>query len=142
MTAKQKTIQHEVSIQGKGLHLGKEAKVTFKPAEVNSGICFVRVDLPGKPSVKAEYKNIVHGEALSRCTSIKNGEAVVHTVEHLMAVLYGLQIDNLIVEVNAEELPGLDGSGRDYYRTLEKAMVVEQAAEREFVDIKEPIFLE
>lgn len=142
MIAKQKTIQKEAFIQGKGLHLGKEAKVTFKPAEVNSGICFVRVDLPGKPSVKAEYKNILHEGALLRCTSLKDGETIVHTVEHLMAVLYGLQIDNLIIEVNAEELPGLDGSGQDYYNALKKAVVVEQAADREFFDIQEPIYIE
>ncbi|MFA6379214.1 MAG: UDP-3-O-acyl-N-acetylglucosamine deacetylase [Candidatus Omnitrophota bacterium] len=142
MQAKQKTIQRETSVHGKGLHLGKEAKVIFKPAKEHSGICFVRVDLPGSPTVKAEYKNILHQEALSRCTSLKDGEAIVHTVEHLMAVLYGLQIDNLIVEIDAEELPGLDGSGQDYYQALKKAVVVDQAADREFIDIKEPICLE
>ncbi len=141
MNAKQKTIQQEISVQGKGLHLGKEAKVVFKPAQENSGICFMRVDLPGKPTVKAEYTNILHQEALSRCTSIKDGEAVVHTVEHVMAVLCGLQIDNLLIEINAEELPGLDGSGRDYYQALKKG-VVAQRAERKFIDIKEPICLE
>jgi len=142
MSTKQKTIQHDVSVHGKGLHLGKEAKVVFKPAKENSGICFIRVDLPGKPVIKAEYKNILQQDALSRCTSLKNGEAVVHTVEHIMAVLYGLSIDNLIIEINAEELPGLDGSGQEYQNILKKAIVVEQGAEREFIDIKEPICLE
>lgn len=139
---KQKTIQHETSVHGKGLHLGKEAKVTFKPAKENSGICFVRLDLPGEPSIKAEYSNIIHQDALSRCTSLKSGEAVVHTVEHLMAVLYGLEIDNLLIEINAEEMPGLDGSGQEYYQALKKAVVIEQSADREFIDIKEPICLE
>jgi len=142
MQSKQKTIQHETSVHGKGLHLGIDAKVIFKPAKENSGICFVRLDLPGKPSVKVEYKNILREDALSRCTSLKNGDAIVHTVEHLMAVLYGLQIDNLVVEVDAEELPGLDGSGQEYFRVLKKAIVVEQSADREFIDIKEPICLE
>ena len=142
MSIKQKTIVHETSLQGTGLHLGKVAKAVFKPGPVNSGILFVRVDLPGKPSVKADYKNINHQEVLLRCTSIRNGEAVVHTVEHLMAVLYGLEIDNLIVEIDAEELPGMDGSGQDYYQALKRSGIVEQEAEREFVDIKEPIFLE
>lgn len=142
MSLKQKTIAHEVSVHGQGLHLGKEAKVTFKPAQINSGILFVRTDIAGAPLVKAEYKNIVHQEALLRCTSIKNGQAVVYTVEHLMAVLCGLEIDNLIVEIDAEELPGLDGSGKDYYDALTKAGIVEQNADREFFEIKEPIFLE
>lgn len=142
MHAKQRTIQYETFVGGKGLHLGKEAKVVFKPGKENSGICFVRVDLPGKPSVKVEYKNILRDEALSRCTSLKDGQAVVHTVEHLMAVLYGLEIDNLVVEIDAEELPGLDGSGQDYYQALQKAVVVEQDADREFIDVREPICLD
>ncbi len=142
MQIKQRTIQHEISVHGKGLHLGKETKATFKPAKENSGICFVRLDLPGTPSVKAEYGNIMQQEALSRCTSLKNGEAVVHTVEHLMAVLYGLAIDNLVIEMDAEEMPGLDGSGQEYYQALKKAIVIEQPADREFIDIKEPICLE
>jgi len=142
MTMKQKTIQKETFVQGKGLHLGQDTKVVFRPAPVNSGICFVRVDLPGSPSIRAEYKNVVQDKALSRCTSLVSGDAIVHTVEHVMAVLCGLEIDNLIVEINGEELPGLDGSGRDYYNALEKSGFVEQDAERQFIDIREPIYIE
>ncbi|HQL42208.1 MAG TPA: UDP-3-O-acyl-N-acetylglucosamine deacetylase, partial [Candidatus Omnitrophota bacterium] len=142
MNIQQKTIHKEVCAQGKGLHLGQETKVVFKPAAVNSGICFVRVDLPNHPCVKAEYQNVVQDQALSRCTSLAKGDAVVHTVEHVMAVLCGLEIDNLVIEINGPELPGLDGSGQDYYDILSKGGLAPQDAQRQFIDIHEPIYLE
>ncbi len=142
MSIQQKTIHREVRAQGKGLHLGQETKVVFKPAAVNSGICFVRVDLPNHPCVKAEYQNVVQDQALSRCTSLAKGDAVVHTVEHVMAVLCGLEIDNLVIEINGPELPGLDGSGQNYYDILLQGGLVQQEAQRQFIDIYETIYLE
>lgn len=139
---KQKTIKQETCIDGVGLHTGKNVKLVLKPADSNSGILFVRSDLPGEPSAKADLSHILGETALPRCTSIGNGKAVIHTVEHLMAALYGLGIDNLRIEINAEEMPGLDGSSIDFYNAIKKGGIVEQEALRQYIELKEPIWLE
>jgi len=139
---KQKTIARETSLQGIGLHTGNKVKVCFKPAPVNAGINFVRLDLPQRPTIKAELKNIVSEPDVPRCTSISAGGATIHTVEHLMSVLCGLEIDNLIVEIDGNEVPGLDGSALMFLKAFKEATTVEQAAEREFYEIKEPLWVE
>ncbi|MDP8266319.1 MAG: UDP-3-O-acyl-N-acetylglucosamine deacetylase [Candidatus Aceula meridiana] len=142
MREKQQTIKKETSVEGVGLHTGKKVKVVFKPAVADAGICFIRTDLKDSPSVCADLAHILDKTALPRCTSIGAGEAVVHTVEHLMAALYGLQIDNLIIEISGEEMPGLDGSGLIFYEAIKKSGVVEQQADRQYLEVKEPIWLE
>lgn len=143
MSEKQKTILKETALEGIGLHTGSKVKVCFKPAEANSGINFVRVDLPGAPMIKTDPASVLTDEkSLPRCTSIANGEAVIHTAEHLMSTLAGLGIDNLTIEINGKEVPGMDGSGIDFLKAIKEAGVKEQEAPKEYFEIKEPLWVE
>lgn len=130
------TISTSVSLSGKGLHTGKQVNVMFNPAPEHTGVVFRRVDLPGQPIVHAIATNVFD---TSRGTSLKENNAEVRTVEHLMAALAGLQIDNVIVDIDAEETPILDGSSRFYVEALQKAGVVEQKQEREYFVVTEPM---
>lgn len=129
------TISSSVSLSGRGLHTGKNVTVTFNPAPEHTGIMFRRVDLPGQPMVHAIATNVFD---TSRGTSLKENNAEVRTVEHLMAALAGLRIDNVIVDIDAEETPILDGSARYYVEALQKAGVVEQQQEREYFVVMKP----
>lgn len=131
----QATISRPISLSGKGLHTGKNVTITFIPAPENHGIIFKRVDLPQQPTVKALIENVFD---TSRGTSIKENEAEVRTIEHLMAALAGMQIDNLLIEIDAEETPILDGSSRLYVEALHKVERVEQNAEREYYTVQNP----
>ncbi len=139
MNIKQKTIQQSFSLSGTGLHTGNRVSAFFKPAIENHGICFVRVDLPGKPEIKACPENIHPETGLLRCSTISNHDAVVHTVEHLMSVLAGLAITNLTVELDGNELPGLDGSGLEYLQAIKKAGIVEQNADAQYFQVMETV---
>ncbi len=139
MTVKQRTIKKETTISGIGLHTGNEIHLTLKPAAEDFGITFVRVDLEGTPAIKVCPESISDHSELPRCTSIGVGNARVHTVEHLMSALYGLGINNLIVEIDGNELPGLDGSSKEYLEVLEKAGIEEQSKDAEFFTVRTPI---
>ncbi len=132
----QRTVKRESTYSGIGLHTGNITSVAFKPAPPNSGIKFVRSDLPGKPGVEANIKNVI---SVARGTTLGNGSFQIQTVEHIMATLCGLGIDNLIVEVNADEPPVADGSGLPFVETLEKAGLEEQNFEKEYFEITEPV---
>lgn len=132
---KNHTISSSVSLSGRGLHTGKNVTVTFNPAPEHTGIMFRRVDLPGQPMVHAIATNVFD---TSRGTSLKENNAEVRTVEHLMAALAGLRIDNVIVDIDAEETPILDGSARYYVEALQKAGIVEQQQEREYFVVMKP----
>lgn len=136
---KQKTIKQETEVSGVGLHTGSRTTLRFKPAAVNSGLLFIRTDLPGAPNFRVAPENIFMRPDIQRCTSISNNGAIIYTVEHLMSVLCGLGITNLIMEINGNEIPGLDGSGRDFLAVLHKAGIVEQAEEAAVYKIVEPI---
>lgn len=129
----QLTINQPVSLSGKGLHTGKNVTVTFQPAPIDHGVVFQRVDLPDKPLVRATGLNVFD---TSRGTSIRENNAEVRTIEHLMAALAGLQIDNVLVEIDAEETPILDGSSRLYVEALQQAQLVRQPAEKKFFEVK------
>ncbi len=137
--SKQHTLSGSTSLSGKGLHTGKYVTVTFQPAEANHGIIFRRIDLEGKPTVRAIGTNVFD---TSRGTAIKDGAAEVRTIEHLMAALAGLEIDNVLIDIDAEETPILDGSSRLYIEALQKLEIVEQDTEREFFTIEKPVNLE
>jgi len=139
MTERQKTIQQDIVLDGHGLHTGSAVTVRLKPAPVNHGVVFKRTDLPGSPTIVPAVENISIDGSVARCTTIGKAPAVVHTVEHFMATLYGLGIDNLLVELKGEELPGFDGSSLEFVRALKKAGIVEQEAERKYIVIREPI---
>ena len=100
MHLKQRTIKSQASISGIGLHTGKGCTMTFKPAAIDAGVHFVRVDLPDSPRIKADIDNVVD---ISRGTTLANGDARVYTVEHVLAALAGLEIDNIDVELSDNE---------------------------------------
>jgi len=135
----QRTISKTVEIDGVGLHTGQKVKVKFKPADENTGVEFIRVDLAGKPRVKAHMSNLIERP---RRTSIGIENVEIHTIEHVMAALVGLGIDNITVELDAEELPGLDGSALPFLEILKKAGAKEQNAIRIYFQPKEPLFME
>ena len=136
---KQKTIKNPVTLSGVGLHTGKAVRMTIKPAGDNEGVSFVRVDLPLKQPVKVCASNMVMDEKVTRCTAIEYQGVRIYTIEHLMAALTGLGIDNVTIEIDAEELPGLDGSSLEFLKALEQAGVIEQQADKNIFVIKEPI---
>jgi len=136
---KQKTIKNSVTLSGIGLHTGKAVRMTIKPAGDNAGISFTRVDLPGKQPVKVMAANAVMDEKVTRCTAIESQGVRIYTIEHLMAALNGLGIDNVTVELDAEELPGMDGSSLEFLKALEQAGSIEQQADKNIFVIQEPI---
>lgn len=139
---KQKTIAREVSVEGVGLHTANKAKLTFKPAEVDAGIRFKRADLAGSQEIKASVGSLLPTERAPRRTSIGADSTEVQTIEHLMAALAGAEIDNLIIEIDNNEVPGLDGSSINFVEMFERAGIVEQEKERHYFALKEPIFVE
>ena len=136
---KQKTIKKECVFSGVGLHTGNDVQMKCLPADENSGINFIRVDLPGQPKIKVDSLNICIDTSMPRCTAIGKGKETIYTVEHFMSVLGGLSISNLHVEVNANELPGLDGSGIEFLNVILKAGISSLKAEKKIYDINEPI---
>ncbi len=127
MQQKQHTIAKEISYSGIGLHSGKEVLMTLKPAEVNTGIVFVRTDIDGKPQIKACPANV---SSTVKATTLSANGAEVFTVEHLMAALSIMAIDNIYVEMSSPEPPVTDGSGKVFADLIEQAGVVEQDAQR------------
>ena len=133
---KQKTLQKPVSIEGVGLHTGKKVKMTLKPAPVNYGFKFARVDLEGKPEIEASAQFVNKTE---RGTVLEKNGVQVHTTEHVLAALTGMDIDNCIIELNAAEPPIKDGSSKYFVEMIEQAGIEEQDAEREEFVIKKVI---
>jgi len=137
MHLKQHTIKKPVTLSGVGLHTGVDVHMTFLPAKPNHGIKFQRVDLEGKPIVDADVDNVVD---LSRGTTIEQNGARVNTVEHTMAALVGLEIDNILIQLDGPEPPIMDGSSRMFIDALEKSGTEEQNALRNFFAVPESIF--
>lgn len=138
----QKTITKEVTLKGIGLHAGNSVEVKFKPAPASSGINFIRTDLPDKPRILACVGNIINQTLGPRRTSIGQGGVEVQTIEHIIAALAGLAIDNIDVEINGEEAPGLDGSATPFIEILQTAQIVEQDSTRQYFQIREPLWVE
>ena len=137
----QKTIKKEARVAGVGIHTGKKAELCFKPAEKNTGINFVRTDLPDKPVIPASISNVIEKNPKLRRTSLGFNSAEVHTVEHLLSALFALGIDNIIIETNAKEVPALDGGALNFYKILKGAGIVKlDGPKRSFV-VREPIWL-
>ena len=135
---KQRTVARQATCSGIGVHSGKKAHVTIKPAAANRGIRFVRTDLPGTPVVSALFNQVVD---TSLATVIGNDGCIISTIEHLMAALSALSIDNAMIEIDAHEMPIIDGSARPFFDLIETAGIEEQEAERCFFIIKEAIEL-
>ncbi len=134
MLVMQRTIAKPVSISGKGLHTGVNCTMTFKPAPINYGIRFVRTDIGGEIEIPANTDYVVD---ISRGTTIGIGDAKVHTVEHVLAAVVGLQIDNIRIEVNNIEPPVGDGSALPYVEKLQEAEFVKQEAPKDYLIIDE-----
>ena len=132
MNLKQRTIKTEISVTGVGLHTGKSATMTFKPAPENHGYKFKRIDLPGSPIIDADVDNVTD---TSRGTTISQNGASVNTVEHVLASLVGTEVDNVIIELDGPEIPIMDGSSIMFVEALEKAGFVDQEADREYYSI-------
>jgi UDP-3-O-[3-hydroxymyristoyl] N-acetylglucosamine deacetylase/3-hydroxyacyl-[acyl-carrier-protein] dehydratase len=124
----QTTIKEEVSLQGVGLHTGKNVTLTFKPAPVNHGFVFKRIDLEGEPIIPADAALVTNTD---RGTSLEKNGVVIQTSEHVLAACVGLGIDNVILELNASEPPIMDGSSKFFVEALEKAGIKEQDAPRD-----------
>ena len=132
MSKMQQTIKENISFSGAGIHTGVLTNMTLKPAKEDTGIRFVRVDLEGNPEIKADVANVF---ATERSTSLKKGNAEIHTVEHILAAITGSGIDNIIIEVDNIEIPILDGSAQEFSNTIEKIGIISQKAKRKYFEI-------
>ncbi|MCM8771117.1 MAG: bifunctional UDP-3-O-[3-hydroxymyristoyl] N-acetylglucosamine deacetylase/3-hydroxyacyl-ACP dehydratase [Candidatus Omnitrophica bacterium] len=141
MSENQKTIARPIKLSGVGLHTANKVNINFKPAGIDEGINFIRVDLPQKPIIKAEIDYLVTLSRGYRRTSVGKDDAEIHTIEHLMAALAGLGIDNLNIEIDNNEIPGMDGSSLDFIKAIKEAGIVTQAKPRHYYAIKEPIVI-
>ena len=136
---KQFTLKEAFTVCGKGLHTGLEITATFKPAEVNTGYVFKRIDLDGAPTVEGLAENVVETQRGTVIASKLNKEVRVSTIEHAMAALYAMGVDNCEIEVNAPELPILDGSAIIYCNKIEEVGLKEQDADKEYYVVKQRI---
>ncbi|WP_338407236.1 bifunctional UDP-3-O-[3-hydroxymyristoyl] N-acetylglucosamine deacetylase/3-hydroxyacyl-ACP dehydratase [uncultured Flavobacterium sp.] len=133
---KQKTIKTEISLTGVGLHTGKIVKITFKPAPINNGYTFVRKDLEGQPVIEADANYVVNTQ---RGTNLEKLGVKIQTPEHVLAAMVGCDLDNIIIELDASELPIMDGSSKYFVKAIEEAGIKEQEAERKVYVVKEVI---
>lgn len=132
----QKTIKTEARLSGKGLFGGKDVKLVFKPAGADAGVVFVRKDLDDAPRVEVRPENIVQRD---RRSALQCGAAVIETPEHCLAAVHALDIDNLIIEMEGQELPGFDGSSEEYFRTLQKCGLQMQDAVQKPIVVSESV---
>lgn len=136
----QRTIAGEARVNGIGLHSGEPCNATFRPAPPDTGVVFVRTDLPGRPAIRAHPARLCQRMRRSALADTIDGREVeVHTTEHFLAAATGLGIDNIYVEMDAVELPGLDGSALEFGKALRAAGIVEQPAARRPFDVTEPV---
>ena len=132
----QQTLKKSYSFEGKGLHTGRIAKMTIKPAQVDTGIVFVRTDLGNEAVVEALAENVSN---TARSTTISSGEASVSTIEHVLSALTGMGVDNAVIEIDNIEVPILDGSAKPYIDAIWKDGFEQQDAPRRYIEIKETV---
>jgi UDP-3-O-[3-hydroxymyristoyl] N-acetylglucosamine deacetylase / 3-hydroxyacyl-[acyl-carrier-protein] dehydratase len=136
MTEKQRTLAKEVTLSGKGLHSGINVNITFKPAAANHGYKFCRTDLPGKPVIDALAENVTD---TSRGTTLVHNNASVSTIEHALAALHGLQIDNALIELTGPEAPIMGGSSWAFVQAIKEAGIIELKEERNYFTVRQKI---
>ncbi len=136
MSKKQKTIKKDFSISGKGLHTGLTSNVTLHPAKANHGIVFRRIDLDEPVLIEADIDNVVD---VSRSTTLGKDNVRISTVEHLLAAISGLEIDNVLIDIDNEEVPILDGSSQPFIDKLQDAGIEELDESKSYIVIREPI---
>ncbi|HYG53572.1 MAG TPA: UDP-3-O-acyl-N-acetylglucosamine deacetylase, partial [Flavobacteriales bacterium] len=125
----QRTLKSPVSLMGVGLHTGEKVKLTLAPAPENHGYRFQRMDLEGQPIIKADADLVVSTE---RGTTLEQNGVRIYTTEHVLAALYALQVDNCLIQVDASEMPIMDGSSAPFVEAIENAGYQDQKAEREY----------
>ena len=130
------TISKPVFCTGVGLHTGLESKIIFKPAPEDYGIHFIRQDVDNCPEIMADIDHVVD---ISRGTTIEQNGVKIFTVEHALAAVSGLRIDNVLIELTAKEPPVMDGSSKDFVEVLQKSGIVEQKKPRRVLEISEPV---
>lgn len=135
----QKTIQNKATVAGVGLHTGKTVNLSFLPAPPNHWFKFQRIDLPGQPIIDADADNVVNTE---RGTTLGKDNVFVHTTEHVLAALIGMDLDNCLIQIDGPEIPIMDGSSKLFINALQSVGVVEQVAEREYFELKENLTYE
>ncbi|MEM7103171.1 MAG: bifunctional UDP-3-O-[3-hydroxymyristoyl] N-acetylglucosamine deacetylase/3-hydroxyacyl-ACP dehydratase [Bacteroidota bacterium] len=133
---KQRTLKSSFTLKGVGLHTGKNVSMTLQPAPVNHGFKFKRVDLEEQPVLNADVDLVV---STHRGTTIRLGEATISTVEHTLSALYGMNLDNVLIEINGPEAPILDGSAEPIVSEIQRVGIEEQEADREYFEIEEPV---
>lgn len=136
MEEKQCTIKRKVSVTGAGLHTRQCGTLTFNPAPVNTGIRFRRIDLENRPIIEADVDNVID---TARGTTLGKGGVKLYTVEHVLASLRGMGVDNVLIDIDVEEMPIMDGSGKEFVKAIKEAGIIEQNAFRNYYVIKEPI---
>jgi UDP-3-O-[3-hydroxymyristoyl] N-acetylglucosamine deacetylase / 3-hydroxyacyl-[acyl-carrier-protein] dehydratase len=136
MSEKQRTLAKEISLNGKGLHSGINVTITFKPAPANHGYKFCRVDLPGKPLIDALAE---HVSDTSRGTSLVQNNASVATIEHVLASLHGMQVDNALIELDGPEAPIMGGAALTFVEAIKEAGLIELKEERNYFQVKQKI---
>ncbi len=139
---RQRTIKKELSIKGVGLHTENRVSLQFQPAPVDSGINFMRTDLAGRPKVSVDINNLLPLDRSPRRTSIGFGNVEIHTIEHLIAALVGLSIDNLHILIDSNEVAGLDGSAKEFTEKILEVGIEEQVKEKKYFSLREPISIE
>jgi UDP-3-O-[3-hydroxymyristoyl] N-acetylglucosamine deacetylase/3-hydroxyacyl-[acyl-carrier-protein] dehydratase len=139
MSTKQRTLAAPVTLEGIGLHTGEKVKLTIEPAPANHGYVFQRTDLEGEPMVKADVDNVV---STNRGTTLEQNGARIYTTEHVLAAIYGCEVDNALIKVDGPEMPIMDGSALPFVKAIEKAGYIEQEAERNYFTLKENMYYE
>src|SRR5215213_5084873 len=132
----QQTLTRSASLEGRSLHTGEKVTLRLQPAPVDHGIKFKRKDLQDEPTIDAKIENL---KTVERATTIGEGSVRVHTVEHVLAALWGMGVDNAIVEMDANEPPIGDGSAQPYVDLIKRAGVTAQEEPRKFFDVREPM---
>ena len=136
----EKSLAKSVFFEGVSLHSGKHCKVNIKPSGIDTGIVFIRKDLPNSIPIKAHWKNVT---STKLCTTISNKEgASISTIEHLMSALSGLHIDNAIIEVYGPEIPIMDGSAEPFVRLIKEAGIINQKKERKYIKVLKSVTVE
>jgi UDP-3-O-acyl N-acetylglucosamine deacetylase len=136
MTDRRRTIRSPVTLDGVGLHLGEHCRLTFRPAPSGAGVRFRRIDLPDAPEIPARVEHAVLAE---RRTQLGEGQRSLHTVEHVLAAVGGSVIDDLTIEMDAQEPPILDGSAKPYVDALATAGIAEQDGAVQYLDVVRPV---
>ena len=136
MSEKQRTLAKEISLNGKGLHTGINVTITFKPAPANHGYKFCRIDLPGKPVIDALAENVTD---TSRGTTLVQNNASVSTIEHALAALHGLKVDNALIELNGPEAPIMGGASWAFVKAIKEAGITDLKEERNYFTVKQKI---